>query len=590
MAKQKRLLSYLFSFYVLIILLSILAVGWALSTSFKKSLFKEVETDLKERSLLLGKQIVRLLVPLDERSIDDVCKSTGHMVRTRFTVVLPSGKVAGDSEEDPSRMDNHLDRPEIVAALGNGPGVSERHSLTIGSKFLYVAVPIKEDGRILAVVRTSIPMDFIGETMKGVHFKIALGGLMIMVITVLLSFLISRRIMRPIEEIKRGAESFAKGNFQYRSPVSDLQEIAGLSNAVNRMASELQQRINSITQNRNELKAVLSGMLEGVLAVDLEERIISMNQAAAQIFNCDLPDVQGRSIQEVLRHTELQRFVTDALSGEDSLEKDIVLMSDGEIILSSLGTPLLDGEGKRVGSLIVLNDVTRLRKLENIRRDFVANVSHEIKTPITTIRGFVETLKDGAAQNPDDAARFLSIIQKHVERLEAIVDDLLKLSRIEKETEREEIAFEEQSIQEVLAGAIQVCDVKASAKDIFLEISCPEDLKGRINPALLEQAVVNLIDNAIKYSDPGKPVRIEAHKQAQEIVIRVQDQGCGIEREHLDRLFERFYRVDRARSRRLGGTGLGLSIVKHIAEAHGGRVSVESTLGEGSVFFIHLPV
>ena len=237
----------------------------------------------------------------------------------------------------------------------------------------------------------------------------------------------------------------------------------------------------------------------------------------------------------------------------------------------------------------MLNDVTRLRKLENIRRDFVANVSHEIKTPITAIKGFVETLRDGAVKNPEDAERFLSIIQKHVDRLEAIVEDLLSLSRIEKEGERQEIALEDHAVREILTGAIQLCEAKASAKSVVLELSCDEDLKGKINLALLEQAVVNLIDNAIKYSDSGKRVRIEAYKEDKGFLIRVQDQGCGIEKKHLDRLFERFYRVDKARSRKLGGTGLGLAIVKHIVQAHGGSVSVESQPGKGSTFSLHLP-
>jgi two-component system, OmpR family, phosphate regulon sensor histidine kinase PhoR len=257
--------------------------------------------------------------------------------------------------------------------------------------------------------------------------------------------------------------------------------------------------------------------------------------------------------------------------------------------LSCLGTPLRDGEGKRTGSLIVLNDVTRLRKLENIRRDFVANVSHELKTPITAIKGFVDTLKDGAAKNLDDAERFLAIIQKHVDRLENIVEDLLSLSRIEKEGEREESELEERAIGEVLAGAIQVCDVKAREKGIGIELICDREVRAEINPTLLEQAVVNLLDNAIKYSDPGKKVEVEALETEAEVLIHVRDHGCGIEKKHLDRLFERFYRVDQARSRKLGGTGLGLAIVKHIAQAHGGSVSVESQPGQGSTFTIHLP-
>jgi two-component system phosphate regulon sensor histidine kinase PhoR len=235
-----------------------------------------------------------------------------------------------------------------------------------------------------------------------------------------------------------------------------------------------------------------------------------------------------------------------------------------------------------------LNDVTRLTRLENIRKDFVANVSHEIKTPITAIKGFVETLQEGHAQDPEEIERFLGIIHKHVDRLEAIVEDLLTLSRIEKEAETQEITLEEHLVRAILVKAVQACETKAEAKKIRLELDCSEELKGKINPLLLEQAVVNLLDNAINYSEEGKSVAVAAQETAQEILIRVQDHGSGIERKHLE-IFERFYRVDKSRSRKLGGTGLGLAIVKHIVQAHGGRVSVESQIGEGSTFTLHLP-
>ena len=242
-----------------------------------------------------------------------------------------------------------------------------------------------------------------------------------------------------------------------------------------------------------------------------------------------------------------------------------------------------------MGALIVLNDVTRIRRLENVRREFVANVSHEIKTPITAIKGFVETLRDGAVGNPEDAERFLGIIENHAERLEAIIEDLLSLSRIEREAERGKIALVEGQVQDVVQMAVQVCEMSARAKEIKIECSCDKDIASKINGPLLEQAMVNLLDNAIKYSAKGSTIWVEASQTAEDIEIDVRDQGCGIEKEHLPRLFERFYRVDKARSRQLGGTGLGLAIVKHITQAHGGQVSVESIPGKGSTFSIRLP-
>jgi two-component system phosphate regulon sensor histidine kinase PhoR len=291
----------------------------------------------------------------------------------------------------------------------------------------------------------------------------------------------------------------------------------------------------------------------------------------------------------VIRHPELQILVTKALASEEAVERDVVLYAKEERVLNGHATILRDGEGNRVGVLVVLNDITRLRKLENIRKDFVANVSHEIRTPITAIKGFVETLRDGAIHSPQDAERFLGIIQNHVQRLETLVEDLLSLSRIEEEKEKEAIVLEEKAIKEVLEGALVLCQAKADSKQIRIELSCGDEVKATVNPSLLEQAVVNLLDNAIQYSEPGKRIWVQGETTPEGVLIRVRDEGCGIEKQHQERLFERFYRVDKARSRKLGGTGLGLAIVKHIMEAHGGHVSVESQLGPGSTFTLHLP-
>ena len=291
----------------------------------------------------------------------------------------------------------------------------------------------------------------------------------------------------------------------------------------------------------------------------------------------------------MVRNVVLHEFVRNTLSSQKPVEKDIVLYTGGERFIDGHGTVLRDALGKQMGALIVLNDVTRIRRLENVRREFVANVSHEIKTPITAIKGFVETLRDGAVKNPEDAERFLGIIENHAERLEAIIEDLLSLSRIEREAERGKIALVEGRVQDVVQMAVQVCEMSARAKEIKIKCSCDKDIVSKINAPLLEQAIVNLLDNAIKYSAVGSTIRVEASQTAEEIKIDVRDQGCGIEEEHLPRLFERFYRVDKARSRQLGGTGLGLAIVKHITQAHGGQVSVESVPGKGSTFSIRLP-
>ena len=589
MAKRKRLLWQLYPSYLLITLLSLVAATWFASRTFRQFFLEKNASDLEMRAHIFEAQIADYFSPPDEVIIDQLCKRAGHMSKTRITVILPSGKVIGDSFEDTEKMDNHVDRPEVIQALTGQVGMSMRYSGTLQRNMMYVGVSHEKDSEIVGVVRTSIPLISIDKAINSIQVKIALWGLLIALFAAILSLVVSRRISRPIEEIKMGAESFARGEFQRRLPDSNSEEIGSLSETMNQMAMELHERINTIMRQRNELEAVLSSMIEGVIAVDMEEHIISMNNAAGRMFGSNPSEVQNLSIQEVVRNTVLQQFIANALSCREPVEKEIVLYSDGERFLNGHGTILRDAGGKQIGALIVLNDVTRLRKLENIRREFVANVSHEIKTPITAIKGFGETLRHGAIKNPEDAGRFLEIIEKHVDRLDAIIEDLLSLSRIEDDVEREEIVLADNRLKDVLQASIKVCEVRAASKRIGLDLSCVEEIVARIDPPLLEQAVVNLVDNAIKYSESESVIKVDATRTDTEIIISVHDQGCGIEKGHLPRLFERFYRVDRARSRKLGGTGLGLAIVKHIVQAHGGSVTVESAPEKGSTFTIHLP-
>ncbi len=590
MTRKKRLLWQLFPSYLLITIVSLVAITWYASRSLRHFFLEQTALDLEARAILLENQILKYLDPIDKTNMDLLCKKIGKSASTRVTVILPSGRVIGDSESNPAVMDTHVDRPEFIQALNEDFGMSVRYSNTLGKNMMYLGIPVRKEGQILAVVRTSIPIDSIDDALKKIQNKIVLWGFAIGIFAAVLSLLVSRRIIRPIEQIKKRAESITNGDFQSKQPVDGSYEIQALSDAINRMTEELNNRIDTIMRQRNEIEAVLSSMIEGVIAVDKEERIISMNHAAAKMFSCDPIKAQSRSIHEVVRNTVLHQFVTEALDSAEPIRKDIVLYSDEEKILDAHGMILRDADGKHVGALIVLNDITQLLRLENIRHDFVANVSHEIKTPITAIKGFVETLRSGSVKDSKDIERFLEIIEKHVHRLESIIEDLLSLSRIERGTEREEISLQETRIKDVLLTAIQICEVKAAPKNIRIELSCNEDLVAKINPPLLEQAVVNLLDNSIKYSEEGSSIQVEAAQMNGEINISVNDKGCGIDKEHLPRLFERFYRVDKARSRQMGGTGLGLAIVKHIAQAHSGRVTVESTVGKGSTFSIRFPV
>jgi two-component system phosphate regulon sensor histidine kinase PhoR len=389
--------------------------------------------------------------------------------------------------------------------------------------------------------------------------------------------------------MKQSAEQFAAGDLDHRLTPPETEEMGGLADAMNQMAAQLNDRIETIIRQRNQLETVLASMLEGVIAIDAEERIVSINQAAARLFEKKPLDCQGRSIQEIIRSPALQQFIRAALSNANTAEEDITVFQNVERVIGVKSSPILNANHDQIGTLVVFHDVTQLRRLENMRRDFVANVSHEIKTPLTAIKGFVETLQQGKVEKQQEKERFLGIIQKHVDRLDAIIEDLLALSRIEQEDEKKEIQFESVKIADVFQAAIQMCRPKAEKQNIRIDLNCERDATAFFDSTLIEQAVVNLLDNAIKFSEPQSTIHVSSHRHENEIIISVQDQGIGIAQKHLPRLFERFYRVDKARSRSMGGTGLGLAIVKHIAQAHGGHVTVESRLGEGSHFSIHLP-
>jgi len=425
------------------------------------------------------------------------------------------------------------------------------------------------------------------ETLFWLALAAVLGGLLFSVI----------RTRLRLGALRRGIERITAGDASHRLPQYERGATAGMSRALTRMAGVFNQRLRSLQQQRNELEAVLASMVEGVIAVDLEENILSLNNVGSELLRVSPHRAIGRSIQEVVRNTALQQFVQRALSHNDPIQGDFVLRLEtrqgrGEDrYIQAQGTALLDAAGQRIGALVVLHDVTRLRRLEMIRRDFVANVSHELKTPITAIKGAVETLIDTDERtfDPESHQRFLGIVNRQADRLHAIIEDLLALARIEQDAERDRVLLEEVNLREIMDSAVEACTVAASGREIALQLHCTGALTVRVNPALLEQAVVNLLDNAIKYCPPETTVEVRCAHVAGEAVISVIDQGPGIEAEHLPRIFERFYRTDKARSRAMGGTGLGLSIVKHIANAHNGRVSVESELGEGSTFRIHLP-
>ncbi|HLC15517.1 MAG TPA: ATP-binding protein [Thermodesulfovibrionia bacterium] len=591
--KRNRLLWRIYPTYLLITLIALLSIGWYTSLTLQDFYHNEVRSDLQSRTRLIDFYLSQYLdTSVYKTNLDTVCRTIQNVSSTAVTLIGHDGAVLCDSGSAASMMSEQSRFPEVQEALSGRTGYAIRHSASNhdAMKMMYLALPHLKDGKVIAVVRSAIPVTSIDSALGTIISRLLVGGLIIGFIAAIVSLIISKRLIRPLEEMKKGAMRFAAGELNYRLRLYNAEEIADLAEAMNQMAVQLNDRLNRIARQNSEQEALLSSMVEGVIAVNNQEQIISINQAAASLFHIDNPEsAMGRYLHEVIRKKSIHQFITQVLTSREVTESEIVIYEKDEKHLLARGTVLRSPDGEEIGTLVVLNDMTSLRRLETVRRDFVANVSHELKTPITSIKGFVETLSSGAIEDTENAKRFLAIISRQADRLEAIIEDLLTLAKIEQNADRAEILLKQGLLKEVLEAAINDCELKWMGKNIRIQLSCPCELVVRMNNHLLEQAVSNLIDNAIKYSEPGSAVEVQAVQTPYGVKIHVTDYGRGISREHLSRIFERFYRVDKARSRKLGGTGLGLAIVKHIARVHHGNVLVDSIPGKGSVFTIILP-
>jgi two-component system phosphate regulon sensor histidine kinase PhoR len=570
-------------------LAALAAAAWFANRSMSHFHREQVAGELLSGARMLAREMASWPPDTEPSAVDRFCKETGRMGPMRITVIASDGRVLGDSERDPSGMENHASRPEVAQALAGQEGRSVRFSDTIRRHLMYLAVPVRRDGFVVAVMRTSLPLAQVESALRTVTRQTLVGGCIVAALFAGAALGISRRISRPLERMREAAERLAGGDLGTRVVSPDGGEIGALANALNRMASQLGERMTTIERQSREQRAVFSSMTEGVLAVDGAERILHLNDAAARLLGVAADQARGRSIPEAVRDLDFQELVRGVLSSGGCAEKEMTLFGRDDRVLRVRGAPLTDVLGERLGALVVFDDVSRLKRLETMRRDFVANVSHELKTPITALAACVETLAGGALADPQDARRFVEMMGRHVARLGAIVEDLLSLSRIEHDEAGGAAAMESGRLADVLERSASSFRAAAAKKRIEIVVECPPALTARFNAALLEQAVGNLVDNAVKYGPDGSRVRVSAEAEGDAIVLRVADEGPGIEKKHLSRIFERFYRVDQARSRSLGGTGLGLAIVRHIALAHGGSVAVESTPGRGSVFSLRLP-
>ncbi len=573
-------------------IVALLPFAWsgtdALSSSGRESALRAVEASAK----LLALSLPSGVAGRDAAGIARLANAARAASGARYTVILRDGAVLADSHEDPLRMENHANRPEIRAALEGETRAEIRNSPTLGDAWIFAAAPLP-DGN---VVRAAASMAELDARLAQWWRRAFLGFAVSLAVLLAMAVFVARRLSKPLETAAAGAERYAAGDFSFRVPVSGSAEMRRLSESMGAMAGELDARFKLITRQRGEMRSVFETMSEGVLAVDGSEKILLSN-AAAEAMLGHAPSDSGRFLSSAVRNADLLDALRETAASGEPLEREIRIRRDAsrpgsqdETLLLAHTARMREG-GNTVGVLAVLRDVTRLRRLEVMRRDFVANVSHELRTPITTLQSCLETLREEGGISGESEG-FLDMALRNTRRMGAIVTNLLFLAGMESPSREEGDAPAVHPVRPVLDDAVRECREEALARAITVEIDCGDGVTALMNPRLVAHAVVNLVDNAIKYGPENGVITVSARVVAdggtESTEIVVSDQGPGIPPRHRSRVFERFYRVD-GLSRIQKGSGLGLAIVKHIAQSQGGDIRLESEIGAGSTFRLRLP-
>lgn len=581
-------LTFIFCF---VVILAISAGYFYLDSRLKSYIENNLENNVKHQ-LYLGKDLLETHLndktsPMD---FQELALNMGNALGLRVTIIALDGKVLGDTDLTRERLltvENHANRPEVKEALKSKLGVSKRFSHTVEKDMLYTAIPFGKE-KSEGVLRFSIPLRDIGilqAKMRKVEGASIFG---ILLLSLGLTFLVSVFVSRPLTEMSAIAKSMAQGDFSKKTAIHTQDEIGELARSLNLMSEEIKDKIGKVDSERAKLDLVLSSMFEGVIVTDEKESIILMNPSLRKIFLLD-SNPEGKKPLEVIRNTAVGDMVDRIIKGKQHLAtEEIVINTPEEKILKVNGVPIMRNN-RLEGAILVFHDITELRRLEKIRQDFVANVSHELRTPISSIKGYAETLLEGALEDKYNAKEFISIIYQDSNRLANLINDLLDLSKIE--SGKMKMSLVPLDAISLIKRAVAVIENQAKAKSIALKINIPQGLpKIKADETRFSQVMINLLDNAIKYSSEGGTATISAKVVDNILQFDISDTGIGISENDLPRIFERFYRVDKARSRELGGTGLGLSIVKHIVSAHGGQVRVQSELGHGSTFSFTIPL
>ena len=582
----------LFIYLPLILLLAIALLLFAVykqAANLEKGYFETIRNDLAARDFLMSETVAVYIRKGELDNLRAYCRKISGKMDTRVTVIDDKGKILADSENDPHFMENHLERPEVASALDGKAAGATRYSSTLGTYMSYYAMPLAVDGKTYCI-RTAVGAARLGILLKQAFRTILLAGIIGALVAAGLAFYLFRLITHPLDELRRAADRVAQGDYDVSLPVPDNGEVRSLAIALNSMSEELKAKLAKITREKNERDAILSSMTEGVILVKGNGIIKRWNKAAEAMFNFSA-DGNRLSFAAIVGSRELIKLTEDAKNADGIFESELTLnMPDGERSFIARAGRLNLGEKRKPGVLLVITDITVIRRLEEFRRDFIADVTHEIKTPLTSIIAAVETL-ESVGDDKEAQSRFMKIITQQATRLNALVQDILSLSNLEHKRLSSSDEMPEISVEGAVREAVELCRPRAEAKNIRLNLEVADNVMIHADAQLLEQAVINLIDNAIKYSNENSEVKVTMKRSGGNLFrIDVLDHGIGIAKEHQERVFERFYRVDKARSRKLGGTGLGLAIVKHVALLHGGKPGVVSEPGKGSDFYIQLPL
>ena len=562
--------------YLFIILMLSGASLLAFSDAFRDLYRQTLAENLKDLALPVRDNVTRAMEPHDAAHLEATVRQLGKELRTRITVIDNQGTVLADSIEDPRSMENHKNRPEVAEALGGGIGRSTRFSSTTGKESLYVAIPMVREGRTAGVVRVSL---FVMDTLfpPRLTFRMINIGLILSFLALLVAFLISRSVSRPINDLTAASQRLAAGDFDTRVFLKRNDEFQALADTFNSMSREIKDAFEELDRQRAELDSIIDSLREGLIVIDRRGVIVYCNESLKAIIGRE-SEVEGELYWEVLGQAQFMELMDKVRSSTLKPLEEVDI--GGKAFLCSATS--VKGTDEIV---LVLHDITSMKELERIKRDLVSSVSHELRTPLTSIKGFAETLEEEVTE---EQRHYVEIIRRNTDRLINIVRDLLLLSQMEETGAGLEI--EDIDLGELVERTARVFEGQSKEKEIAIRVEIEAGLPPvPVDPFKMEQVVTNLLDNAIKYTDVGE-VRLMVSSEDGRVRIEVRDTGIGIARDKLSRLFERFYVVDKSRSRKTGGTGLGLSIVKHIVLLHGGEISVESSPGKGSSFIVSLPL